>query len=361
MTRQSEKLAAIRDEMAAQDVGLVALGPGAHMHWVFGWHPHPDERPTMLLIGAEHACAVVPSVNAEQFAAATDVPLEVWKDEDGADGAIGRAVARLGAPGRVALDETMRTDFSLGLLAALPGTTTSFADAIVGRLRMRKDPEELAALKASALLNDRAMRAGFAALRPGVTERQVAQAIQDAFATEGASVAFSLCASGPNGAFPHHTTGDRVIETGDSVVLDIGARLGGWPSDMTRMAAVGHAPEGYDAVHAVVERALLAGMEAARPGAKAHEVDDAARKVIEDAGYGACFVHRTGHGLGLEIHEPPYLTSASDTALETGMVFSIEPGIYIHGRFGIRLEEIVVLRDAGPEILSELPRTLVTV
>ena len=358
MTRQSERLTRVRAEMAAQGVGLVALGPGAHMHWALGWHPHPDERPTLLLVGADAACAVVPSVNAEQFGAHAEVPLEVWTDEDGAEGAIARAVERLGVPDRVALDETMRTDFALPLMAALPGAAPVYAGAVVGKLRMCKDEGEIAGLKASALVNDRAMRAGFAAIRPGVTELQVAQAIRDAFAAEGAAFGFALCASGPNGAFPHHSTGARVLEAGDAVVLDIGAKLGDWPSDMTRMAAVGHAPDGYDAVHAVVERALIAGLAAARPGVKAHVVDDAARGVIAEAGYGEYFVHRTGHGLGLEVHEPPWLTATSDTVLQEGMVFSVEPGIYLPGRFGIRLEEIVVLRAGGPEILSELPRTL---
>ncbi|MHA7874158.1 M24 family metallopeptidase [Roseivivax sp.] len=361
MSRETEKLARIRAEMKAQGVGLVALGPGAHMHWVLDWHPHPDERPTLLLIGAEEALALVPSVNAEQFGAATSVPLETWRDEEGPEAALARALDRLGAPEVVALDETMRTDFSLPVLAALPGARHVYAGALVGKLRMVKDAEEYAALKASARANDQAMQAGIAALRPGVTEKEVAQAIQDAFAAQGAQVAFALCASGPNGAYPHHSTGTRKLEAGDSVVLDIGAKLAGWPSDMTRMGAVGAAPEGYDEVHAVVEAALEAGMRAARPGARAHEVDDAARGVIEAAGYGEYFVHRTGHGLGLEVHEPPYLTSASEEVLKEGMVFSIEPGIYIPGRFGIRLEEIVILRAEGPEILSELPRTLAVV
>src|SRR5690606_34008821 len=158
--------------------------------------------------------------------------------------------------------------------------------------------------------------------------------------------------------FPHHSASERVIEEGDAVVIDIGGRKAGFPSDITRMAVVGLPPEGYGEIHTIVEKAVQAALKAARPGVRACDVDAAARKVITDAGYGEYFVHRTGHGMGIDGHEPPYITATSETVLEEGMVFSIEPGIYLPGRFGIRLEEIVILRADGPEILSSLPRDL---
>ena len=139
-------------------------------------------------------------------------------------------------------------------------------------------------------------------------------------------------------------------------MMDIGGGLGGYSSDITRVAVLGTPPEEFEEIHAVVERAVQAAIAAARPGATAKDVDAAARGVITEAGYGEHFLHRTGHGLGIEVHEPPYLTSTSETPLEPGMVFSIEPGIYLQGRFGVRLEDIVILREDGPEILSELPR-----
>ena len=142
------------------------------------------------------------------------------------------------------------------------------------------------------------------------------------------------------------------------MVIDIGGRKDGFPSDITRMAVVGRPPEGYGQIHTIVEKAVQAALKAARPGVKARDVDAAARRVIDDAGYGEYFVHRTGHGMGIDGHEPPYITSTSETVLEEGMVFSIEPGIYLPGRFGIRLEDIVILREDGPEILSSLPRDL---
>ena len=223
---------------------------------------------------------------------------------------------------------------------------------------MRKDVGEYDRLKMNAGIADRAMQKAFASIRPGMTETELAGAIKDHFASEGATPAFWIVGAGSNGAFPHHQTGDRKLAEGDAVVIDIGGRKAGFPSDITRMAAVGRPPEGYGQIHTIVEKAVQAALRMARPGVKASEVDAAARNVIADAGYGEYFVHRTGHGMGIDGHEPPYITATSDTVLEEGMVFSIEPGIYIPGRFGIRLEDIVILRADGPEILSALPRDL---
>jgi len=202
------------------------------------------------------------------------------------------------------------------------------------------------------------MQAAFAAIRPGMSELDLAAVIKSSFQSEGASPAFWIVGGGGNGAFPHHHAGERKLAEGDAVVIDIGGRKAGFPSDITRMAVVGQPPEGYGQIHSIVEKAVQAALKAAKPGVLAREVDAAARTVIADAGYGEYFVHRTGHGMGIDGHEPPYLTSTSDTVLEEGMVFSIEPGIYLPGRFGIRLEEIVILRDDGPEVLSSLPRDL---
>lgn len=201
------------------------------------------------------------------------------------------------------------------------------------------------------------MAAAFAAIRSGMTETDVANVIRNHFTDHGAQPLFAIVGANENGAHPHHATGGRVLKHGDALVIDIGARLDGYPSDITRMAIVGSEPEGYAAIHAIVERAVQAALAAARPGVRASDVDKAARDVIAAAGYGDYFVHRTGHGLGIDGHEPPYITASSDVVLEEGMVFSIEPGIYLPGRFGIRLEDIVILRADGPEIFSELPRT----
>jgi Xaa-Pro aminopeptidase len=322
------RLAALRTKMRETGTGLLAIAPGSYMEWLLGFHPHPDERPCLLLIGGEKAAFLMPALNAEGTRADTDIAFFSWSDADGPQAALKEALAAIDAsdPGRVALDETMRADFALLLLDALPDVKRDFTHATLGALRMRKDGEEYRRLKSNAEICDRAMQTAFAKIRPGMTEKELAADIRAHFSSEGASPAFWIVGSGPNGAFPHHSASDQIIAEGDAVVIDIGGRSLGFPSDMTRMAVVGMPPEGYG------------------------------EKVIADAGYGDYFVHRTGHGLGIDIHEPPYITSTSDTVLEEGMVFSIEPGIYLPGRFGIRLEDIVILRAEGPEILSSLPR-----
>lgn len=344
--------------MAEEKIDLVALGPGAHMRWLFDVKPHADERPLLACITADHIGFLMPALEAESARKATDLPFYQWADAEGPEGAFQQLLSDFGSSEtkHFALDETMRADFAGLVQDALPGAKRSYADTTVGALRLQKDPTEYDILKRNALIADAAMQTGWAAMKPGLTELEIAEIIRASFAEQEAKPLFTIIGAGENGAFPHHQTGDRALKIGDAVVMDIGGSQSGYSSDITRMAIVGEKPQGYDENHAVVEAAVQAALAAAMPGVKAHEVDDAARGIIEDAGYGKYFVHRTGHGMGAEIHEPPYLTSTSQTVLEEGMVFSIEPGIYLPGRFGIRLEDIVILRSEGPEILSSLPR-----
>ncbi len=360
MGETAARLTALCETMQRTGADLVALGPGSHMQWLVGFHPHADERPCLLLITQSDACFLMPALNAEGSREATDIAFHSWADDEGPAEALASAIEAIGAQNARSLvvDETMRADFALLLLGALPGAKHSFTDDTVGALRMRKSESEFARLRASAAVADRAMQKAFASIRPGMSERELATLISDYFASEGAATLFTIVGGGANGAFPHHQSGERKFADGDAVVIDIGARKGGFPSDITRMAAVRRPPHGYVEVHAVVERAVQAAMKAVRPGVRAKEVDAAARGVIADAGYGDFFVHRTGHGLGIDGHEPPYITATSETVLEEGMVFSIEPGIYLPGRFGVRLEDIVILRADGPEIFSSLPRDL---
>jgi|TARA_B110000238_G_scaffold3238_1_gene3259 Xaa-Pro aminopeptidase len=352
------KINSLRARMKDNNVDLVVLGPGTHMKWLLGFNTHSDERPCMLLIGKEKETFLMPSVNAEDVRSRTNIAINSWKDENGPDQALKEALMDIdeNAAKHIAIDEAMRSHFALILIEALPNPSYEFTGSTIGALRMRKDQAEFINLKENALIDDRAMQAGFAAIKEGVTELEIGAAINNHFISEGAKPQFCIVGSGPNGAFPHHHTGDRKVEYGDAVLIDIGGRKGTFPSDMTRMSVVGEPPEGYLEIHAIVERAVQAAMAAARPGVMAKEVDAAARGVITEAGYGDYFVHRTGHGLGIDIHEPPYITATSEVILDEGMVFSIEPGIYLQGRFGVRLEEIVILRANGPEILSELSR-----
>ncbi len=346
--------------MKINNVDLIALGPGTHMNWLLGFNPFPDERPCMLLVGQEKEAFLMPSVNAEGVREQTKIPMHCWNDEIGPEQALKEALSDTDtiAAKHIAIDEAMRSHFALLLLESLSNPTYEFTASTVGTLRMRKDQDEFVNLKENALIDDRAMLAGFAAIKEGVSEIEIGEAINNHFISEGAKPQFCIVGSGPNGAFPHHHTGNRKVTKGDAVLIDIGGRKGTFPSDMTRMSVLGHPPEGYLEIHAIVERAVKAALSAARPGVMAKDVDAAARSVITEAGYGEFFVHRTGHGLGIDIHEPPYITATSEVVLDEGMVFSIEPGIYLQGRFGVRLEEIVILRTDGPEILSELTREL---
>ena len=359
----TDRLSALRALMVEQGVDLVALGPGAHMAWLLGLHPHGDERPLLLCVSASYAGFLMPVLEAESARQHTDLPFHTWSDEDGAQAAFDALLVDAGAQNArsVVLDETMRADFAGLVQDTLLQAKRQFSVTTVGALRMRKDDSEYRILKQNALTADTAMRAAWGHMHAGMTELEVAELIRDSFKDQGAKPMFNIVGAGANGAFPHHQTGQAVLKHGDAVVMDIGGGLDGYSSDMTRMAVIGQAPDGYMDVHAVVEAAVQAALAAAKPGVKAHVVDDAARGVIADAGYGEYFMHRTGHGMGVEIHEPPYLTATSQTVLETGMVFSIEPGIYLPGRFGIRLEDIVILREDGPEVLSELPRDLTVI
>jgi len=201
------------------------------------------------------------------------------------------------------------------------------------------------------------VRDAWAACRVGATERGIAEVAEASFKRSGADdVAFLSVASGPNSAFPHHHPGTRALRAGDPVVMDFGGRLDGYVSDITRTAFVGTPTPRYLEVHRTVDAAVTAGMAAARPGAQLKDVDLAARGVIERAGYGQYFIHRIGHGLGLTVHELPSVTHLNTEPIEEGMVFSVEPGIYLPGEFGVRLEEIVVIAKDGAHRLSELPR-----
>lgn len=355
-----KRLAALRKAMQETGADLVALAPSANMDWLVGFHPMATERLCLLVVGMTTEAFVLPSLDVEAVRTMTNIPYFVCRDEDSPSHALEAALEAVGGKTarKVVFDETMRADHVLLLIDALPDAQRSVTTDTIGALRMRKGEDEIAGLRAIAEINDEAMEAAFAAIGAGRSELEVETAIKEAFTRHGAKLGYWVIGGGPNSAYPHHITGERKLAMGDAVVIDIAGYRDGYYSDMTRMAAVGHAPEGYDQIHAIVNRAVEAGIRAARVGARAKDVDDAARQVITEAGYGDYFVHRTGHGIGLEVHEPPYITASSQTLLDEGMTFTIEPGIYLPGRFGIRLEEIVVVRKASAEILSSLSRDL---
>ncbi len=358
----TENLSRLQAKLKKTRTDVAILGAGAHMDWVLGFHPHADERPCLLFVTQTDTAFLMPALNADAVAANSAIRQFKWADEDGPDNALSQLLSHIALPSAaaVSLDETMRADFALLAINAMDAPDVGFTENTVSALRMVKSADDLQELSKNARIADEALKKAFAFARPGVTELEVAEVIRTHFRENDAAPLFTIVGAAANGAFPHHQTSNRTLKEGDAVVVDIGARNGRFSSDITRMMAIGHAPDGYQDVHDVVEQAVQAALKAARPGVLAKEIDKSARDVIDAAGYGEFFVHRTGHGLGLEGHEPPYLTKTSDTPLEAGMVFSIEPGIYLPDRFGIRLEEIVYLHDHGPEVLSGMSRDLVT-
>ena len=356
----SSRLERVQARMGETATDLLVVGPSSHLVWLLGLSPHGDERPVLLIATRNKAAMLMPALNADSQRGLTDIPFYTWTDADGPSAALGKLLADLDVRGdglSVALDETMRADFALLLLGALRFPRHSFLDETLSSLRAQKDATELALLKAAARIDDEAMQAAFAYARPGMTELEIDGFIRDFFRQHGARPEFTIVGFGENGAFPHHHSSERALRTDDTILIDIGCRIDGYPSDMTRVGTIGSRPDDFDKVHAVLDSAVRAALAAARPGARARDVDAAARGVIAAAGYGPNFLHRTGHGLGIDVHEPPYITATSETILREGHVFSIEPGIYLSGRFGVRLEDIVFLGKDGPIILSDLPRT----
>ncbi len=357
-----------RDAQAAlREAGADAavLFPGSNQYYVSGFREEPGERHLLLFLPREgHPAFVAPTMYREQIAEATWIEdLRLWDDGDDPAEVIEEVAADLGLRnGRVLLDDRMWALFVRDLRDALPDADWGLASEVFDDLRMRKDETELDALRRAGELADdvsvEIRRMGEDAV--GLTERELAVEIERRLTDGGGEeVSFdTVVGSGPNGAKPHHRHGDREIRRGDPVVLDFGAFVDGYPGDQTRTVVfAGDPPEGFRDVFEAVRAAQQAGVEAVEPGVQAQAVDRAAREVIEQRGYGDAFVHRTGHGIGLEVHEAPYVVEGNDLELEPGMAFSVEPGVYLEGEFGVRIEDLVVVTEDGAERLNDSPRT----
>ncbi|HET6742313.1 MAG TPA: Xaa-Pro peptidase family protein [Kribbella sp.] len=352
-----------RARETAAGTGLV-IAPGSDLRYLIGRAGGSFERLTTLVIPADGAPAlIVPKLEAPGFDGLplADLGVEVVTWVDSVD-PYRLAADRLGGSERVAVSDFTPALHVLGLREALPKAEQVLAGPIVRELRMRKDAAEIDALRKAGAAIDRVHARVGEWLRPGRTEAEVGADIEAAIVAEGHTEAdFVIVGSGPNGASPHHALSGRVIEAGDVVVVDIGGPVAeGYNSDSTRTYAVG-TPRDADvsATYAVLQQAQQAAVDAVRPGATAESIDAAAREVIAAAGFGEYFIHRTGHGIGLDVHEHPYIVAGNDLALEPGMAFSIEPGIYQAGRWGARIEDIVVVTEDGVEPMNKQPHELV--
>jgi Xaa-Pro aminopeptidase len=354
-----------RAREAAAGTGLL-IAPGSDLRYLLGQPGGSFERLTTLVLPAEGAPAlVVPKLEAPGYnglpLGELGVDVVTWVD---GDDPYRLAADRLGAPERVAVSDFTPALHVLALRDALPKSEQVLAGPIMRELRMRKDAAEIEALRKAGAAIDRVHARVGEWLRAGRTEAEVGADIAAAIVEEGHVVAdFVIVAGGPNGASPHHALSERTIEAGDVVVVDIGGPVAeGYNSDSTRTYAVGE-PRDQDvaATYAVLQQAQQAAVDAVRPGATAESIDAAAREVIAAAGFGDYFIHRTGHGIGLDVHEEPYIVSGNDLPLEPGMAFSIEPGIYQPGRWGARIEDIVVVTQDGVEPMNQRPHELIVV
>lgn len=367
----TSRLGAAQQTVQAAGIDALFVTPGADLRYLTGYPAIVLERLTCLVVPRTgDPVLVVPALEepAAQASPAADLGIEIlpWQETDDpfllvAD----RLSGSLGEePRRVAVANRMWAEHALRLQAALPGVDLQLGGPILRALRIRKGADEVASLRAAGAAIDRVHARMAEWLRPGRTEAQVGRDIADAIVAEGhESVEFTIVGSGPNSASPHHHLSERVIERGDVVVVDIGGVMpDGYCSDSTRTYLAGGEPdEEFQRLYQVLALAQDMARRGVRPRIPAERVDEIARDLITGAGYGEHFIHRTGHGIGLEAHEDPYIVAGNSELLQAGMAFSIEPGIYLPGRYGARIEDIVVVTEFGVESMNETSRDLVVV
>ena len=358
-SRLSDRLARARSEMERLGVAALLVGPSADLRYLVGYDALPLERLTLLVLPvAGDPVLVVPELErprAQDSGAGDAAEIVSFGETDDAYAAVRGALPRDAE--RLAVGDRMWAMFLLSLQESFPAAAFVRASTVTAPLRMRKDAEELDALRRAAAGADRVASGLAGEKAAGRTERDVSRWIGDALIAQGHErVNFAIVASGPNAASPHHHPGDRVLESGDALVCDFGGTVDGYCSDITRTFSVGDPSGEFLEAYAVLAKAQDAAVNAVAPGTNAQSVDAAARDMIADAGYGERFIHRTGHGIGLEEHEEPYIIAGNDLRLEPGMTFSIEPGIYVPRRFGMRIEDIVAVTGDGVERLNNAPR-----
>ncbi|MFL6098252.1 MAG: M24 family metallopeptidase [Blastococcus sp.] len=364
-----DRVHAARDIAAETGVDLLVLTPGSDLRYLSGYNAHAMERLTALVVPRlGEPFLVVPRLEAPMVdaspAGGLGLELLAWDETDDPFALLARTTtARLGStPTRVAVGARSWAEHALGVQRALPGSSLEIASPVVDRLRMVKSAAEVEELALAGAAIDRVHARMADWLRVGRTEAEVGADIAAAIIEEGhTGVDFTIVGSGPNGASPHHELSGRTVQAGDLVVVDIGGETAtGYRSDCTRTYVVGGSASSDVAEwYAVLQAAQEASTAAVRPGVTAEDVDAAARRVIDDAGWGEHFIHRTGHGIGLDTHEAPYIVAGNELPLEPGMAFSVEPGIYLAGRCGARIEDIVVCTDDGVRNLNGGRRELV--
>ncbi|HZU14629.1 MAG TPA: Xaa-Pro peptidase family protein [Chloroflexota bacterium] len=356
------RLDAARHALVAAGADVLLATPSSDLRYLIGYAAHPTERPTILAVPPGlQAFILAPRLEVPRLTESRALRIVPYGETENPYDVLAQTLSNVGPLSRIAISNQAWAVVLLRLLGVLPHVQFVPAGDILRQLRMVKSDAEWTLMAEAGARTDEVYASIVQAAFAGRTEKEVAQQLSELLAAKGLSPNWQIVASGPNSASPHHMTGDRVIEPGDSIVLDFGGELDGYQSDTTRTVHVGPAPDDFRDVYETVRRAEQAGVAAVRPHVAAQSVDAAARHVIRQAGYGTAFVHRTGHGIGLDVHEEPYIVEGNELELRPGMTFSVEPGVYLPGRFGVRIEDIVLVTDDGHRRLNEATRDLVIV
>jgi len=356
-----------------KDLDALVVAVSTDTQYLAGLYVKPDERFKCLVVvprERERNCgfALVPVLYTHEFEefVGGDIPFYIWKDEDWFYDSMKKGLDDFGVPngGKIAFNDAALAIDAIELSKRYGYQLENGAD-IMATMRLIKDKEEIGYMKRAGKITDIAMNDAIEHIKPGLTEKQILNYIFKSFARNGADApgadAWGIIAKSENAAIPHYSKMNRKLKTGDSLVMDVGCNYKGYHSDITRTVFIGKPDKERRKVYEIVKEAQQAGIDLVRPGVRACDIDKVVRDIVEKAGYGAQFFHRTGHGIGLAIHEAPYISSSCHTVLREGMAFSVEPGIYVQGKFGIRIEDVVVVTATGCEIMTRFPKTLTVI
>lgn len=356
----AERIKRAQAEMKQQGIDILLVGPSPDLVYLIGYDAHLSERLNLLIVRQEGTPDLVTPV-LESFLAEScepNVTLRRWKETESPSDLVASLIGET-KDVTLGVSDQLWSTFLLKLQKAMPDGSWTSGQPVLAHLRVTKDQAELDNLFEVARLTDEAWHEFVESGQiSGLTETQAMERLAGMMDKRGLGRSFGICASGPNSASPHHHTGDRVIQPGDAVIFDWGGLLNGYHSDVTRTVFIGNPTDEFRKVYDIVRRANQTALDAVRPGVAAESIDKAARDLITEAGYGEAFLHRVGHGLGMDVHEEPYLVGGNTTPLGVGMVFSDEPGIYLAGKFGVRIEDSVVVTETGGKRLNEASREL---
>ncbi|MEL7566609.1 MAG: Xaa-Pro peptidase family protein [Dehalobacterium sp.] len=356
------RMKGVQKLLKIRNTDYLVLAPSANMYYLTGLKTVADERFQAVVVGPEGLPLVVLPEMYKEIAASGDGTgwkLLTWADDKNP---VELIISEFSAKkAKVAVDDRMWASHFLAVRNAFPEAEFYPAGQLMKQVRIYKDKTEVELLRRSGALIDRVMEEVMKQIKPGIREKELAAFVVNQIKKEGGDdISFKpIVAFGLNGSSPHHVSGERQAEIGDFIIVDIGAVLEGYCSDITRTFCLGKASSEMKKVYQGVQGANEAGFRAVQLGTACEEVDRAARDVIREAGYGEFFIHRTGHGIGLDYHEDPYLVAGNSASLEIGMAFSVEPGIYLPGKFGVRIEDIAALTEEGPVRFNNFPRDLI--